>query len=108
MCFEILGLGAIVFPLILAWSWSEDVSVATYVLALLAFSAAIVALLIGVYSQHYPFSISDTERPSAMRCGAAVSFPKRSMRTRLSCAGCRPNLSRIVTHALFPGGNGDG
>ena len=46
MCFEILGLGAIVFPLILG-SWSEDVSVATYVLALLAFSAAIVALLIG-------------------------------------------------------------
>ena len=45
---EILGLGTIVFPLILVWSWIEHVSVATYVLASLAFSAAIVALLIVV------------------------------------------------------------
>ena len=55
MCFEILGLGAIGFPLILAWLWSEDVSVATYVLALLALSAAIVALLIGVIFATLPF-----------------------------------------------------
>ena len=46
--FEILGLGAIGFPLILAWSWIEQVSVATYVLASLAFSAAIVTLLIAM------------------------------------------------------------
>ena len=46
--FEILGLGAIGSPLILAWSWSEHVSVATYVLVLLAFSAAIVTLLIAM------------------------------------------------------------
>ena len=45
---EILGLGTIVFPLILVWSWIEHVSFATYVLASLAFSAAIVALLIVV------------------------------------------------------------
>ena len=44
--FEILGLGAIGLPLILAWSWSEHVSVAAYVLVLLAFSAAVVTLLI--------------------------------------------------------------
>ena len=43
---EILSLGTIVFPLILVWSWIEHVSVATYVLASLAFSAAIVTLLI--------------------------------------------------------------
>ena len=55
MCFEILGLGAIVFPLILAWLWSKDVSVATYLLALLALSAAIVALLIGVIFTTLPF-----------------------------------------------------
>jgi hypothetical protein len=55
MCSEILGLGAIVCPLILAWFWSEDVSVATYVLALLAFSAAIVTLLIGVIFATLPF-----------------------------------------------------
>ena len=48
MFFEILGLGAIGFPLILAWSWIEQVSVAGYVLASLAFSAAIVTLLIVV------------------------------------------------------------
>ena len=45
---EILSLGTIVFPLILVWSWIEHVSVATYVLASLAFSAAIVTLLIVV------------------------------------------------------------
>ena len=48
MFLEILGLGAIGSPLVLAWSLSEQVSVATYVLVLLAFSAAIVTLLIGV------------------------------------------------------------
>ena len=46
--FEILGLVAIGLPLILAWLWSEHVPVAVYVLASLAFSAAIVTLLIGV------------------------------------------------------------
>jgi len=59
--FEILGLGAIGFPLILAWSWNEQVSVATYVLASLAFSAAIVALLI-VVNCNTAHSVSPTPK----------------------------------------------
>jgi len=43
-----------------------------------------------------------------MRSGATVSFPKRNARKPFSCAGWRPNPSRIATRELFPGGNGDG
>ena len=43
-----------------------------------------------------------------MRSGATVSFPKKNARKPFSCAGWRPNPSRIATRELFPGGNGDG
>ena len=32
----------------------------------------------------------------------------RNARKPFSCGGRRPNLSRIATRALFPGGKGDG
>ena len=77
---EILGLGTIVFPLILVWSWIEHVSVATYVLASLAFSAAMVALLIVVNFATLPIQYFRHRRAFRLRRLAPQSFAYRDPR----------------------------
>ena len=89
MFLEILGLGAIGSPLVLAWSWSEQVSVATYVLVLLAFSAAIVTLLIGVIFATLPIQYFRHRRAfrDAVRRRGELSEEEREKAIQAAPAG---------------------